>query len=309
MKLFFPCIVFLLFALLNTPRSAFSQPKTDKKLENLLSTLIDSFHGTAGIYVRNLKTGKEVAIRADTVFPTASIIKLPILIGIFNKIQQGVFTYHQPMIYRDSAARGGSGLMQFFKDSTEIDLRTAITLMITHSDNTAAVCCEKLAGGGIAINSWLADHGFQITRVNSRTAGREQNNKLYGWGQTTPKEMAELLVLIRQGKAVSPEASERMYRILTRVFWDEYALSQIPPYVQAASKQGMVDDSRSEAVLVNAPHGDYVFYIATKNNKDQRWVPENEAWLLARKVSALLWNYFEPHSGWKPAAGVERYFH
>jgi beta-lactamase class A len=89
------------------------------------------------------------------------------------------------------------------------------------------------------------------------------------------------------------------------VFWDEYALSQIPPYVQAASKQGMLDDSRSEVVLVNAPHGDYVFYVATKNNSDKRWVPDNEAWQLARKVSALLWNYFEPHSGWQPAGRIE----
>lgn len=199
--------------------------------------------------------------------------------------------------------------MQYFKDSTETDLRTAITLMITHSDNAAAVWCEKLAGGGISINTWLGNHGFPFTRVNARTPGRDGENKLYGWGQTTPKEMSNLLVLIRQGKAVSAEASERMYRILTHVFWDEYALSQIPPYVQTASKQGMVDDSRSEAVLVNAPHGDYVFYIATKNNKDQRWEPDNESWKLARNVSELLWNYYEPHSGWKPAAGVDKYFH
>jgi beta-lactamase class A len=289
--------------------AAFSQYKTDRKLEARLRVLIDSFQGTAGIYVRNLKTGKEAAINADSIFPTASIIKLPILVGIFEKIQQGAFTYHQPMIYRDSAARGGSGLMQYFKDSTEVDLRTAITLMITHSDNTAAVWCERLAGGGVAINRWLADNDFQYTRVNSRTPGREADNKLYGWGQTTPREMARLLVMIREGRAVSAAASERMYRILTHIFWDEYALSAIPPYVQTASKQGMVDDSRSEAVLVNAPHGDYVFYIATKNNKDQRWVPDNEAWSLARKVSALLWNYYEPHTGWKPAAGSEQYFH
>jgi len=79
--------------------------------------------------------------------------------------------------------------------------------------------------------------------------------------------------------------------------------------VQVASKQGMVNDSRSEALLVNAPHGDYVFYIATKNNKDQRWVLDNEAWQLARDISSLLWNYFEPRYGWKPAQGVEKFMH
>lgn len=303
-------ISFLLFLIIIfTYQNTFSQYRTDKKLENELRILVDSFHGTAGIYVRNLKTGKEAAINADTIFPTASIVKLPILIGIFNKIQEGEFTYHQSMLYRDSMKHGGSGLMQYFKDSSKTDLSNVITLMITHSDNTAAIWCEKLAGGGLTINEWLAEHGFKSTRLNSRTPGRKNNYDEYGWGQTTPREMADLLVMIRQQKAVTPAASERMYRILTQVYWDDYALSQIPPYVQAASKQGMVDASRSEAVFVNAPHGDYVFYVATKNNNDKRWEPDNEAWQLARKVSALLWNYYEPHYGWKPAEGFEKYWY
>lgn len=300
-------LFFLDMSLLST--TTFGQFKTDVKLENKLKELLDTFHGTAGVYVRNLKTGKEAAINADTIFPTASIVKVPILVGIFKKIDEGVYTYHQPLIYRDSLSRGGSGLMQFFKDSTPTELRTLISLMLSHSDNTAAVWCEKLAGGGTEINSWLNENGFQFTRVNARTPGREKMNKEYGWGQTTPREMANLMVMIREEKSVSKAASQQMYRDLTDVFWDEYALSQIPPYVQEASKQGMVDASRSEAVLVNAPHGDYVFYIATKNNKDQRWETDNEAWQLARNVSALLWNYFEPRYGWKPAAGVEKYRH
>jgi len=282
--------------------------KQDKKLEARIRLLTDSFHGVVGVYVRNLKTGKETCIHADTVFPTASIIKVPILVGIFDKIGQGVYKYYQPLVYRDSLARKGSGLMQFFKDSAQTDLRTAITLMITHSDNSAAVWCEKLAGGGTDINAWLGAHGFQHTRLNNRTPGREAERQLYGWGQTSPREMARLLTMIRNGEAVNAEASQTMYRIMTHSFWDEYALSQIPPFVQAASKQGMVDDSRSELVLVNAPHGDYVFYVATKDNKDRRWVPDNEAWQLARKLSALLWAYFEPHSAWKPAAGAEQYW-
>ena len=306
MKIIF---IILVFGLLILPQQSFSQYHTDKKLENKLRVLIDSFHGTAGIYVRNLKTGKVAAINADTLFPTASIVKIPILIGIFNKIQEGELTYHQPMLYLDSMAHGGSGLMQYFKDSSKTDLSNVVTLMITHSDNTAAIWCEKLAGGGVTINQWLAGHGFQFTRLNSRTPGRKSNYDEYGWGQTTPREMADLFVMIREGKAVNPAASERMYRILTHVYWDDYALSQIPPYVQVVSKQGMVDASRSEAVLVNAPHGDYVFYIATKNNKDQRWMPDNEAWQLARNVSALLWNYFESKSNWKPAEGIEKYWY
>ncbi len=297
-------VLFLIMSLISSTLSA--QYKIDKKLERQLRPLIDSFHGTAGIYVRNLKTGKEVAINADTIFPTASIIKVPILVGVFNKIEQGILNYRGPLLYRDSMSREGSGLMQYFKDSTKVELNVVISLMISYSDNAAAVWCENMAGGGVEINSWLAKNGFQFTRLNSRTRGREKEKEEFGWGQTTPREMAQLLVMIRNRKAVSPSASDRMYRDLTHVFWDEYALSQIPPEIQVASKQGMVNASRSEAVLVNAPHGDYVFYIATKNNKDTRWEPDNEAWQLARNVSSVIWKYYEPAYNWKPGDG-EKY--
>jgi beta-lactamase class A len=287
--------LFIFLLLSCTCQLSYSQFATDKKLQARLKPLIDSFHGTAGIYVRNLRTGREAAINADTIFPTASIVKIPILIGIFDKIAQGAYTLHQPLIYHDSLAKKGSGLLQFYRDSSETDLKTIITLMVTHSDNSAAVWCEKLAGGGPTINAWLEAHEFRDTRVNARTPGREHNREVFGWGQTTPREMARLVTMIRNEETVNPAASQTMYRIMTQCFWNEYALSQPPPYIQAASKQGMVDDSRSEVVLVNAPHGDYVFYVATKNNTDKRWVPDNEAWHLARKVSALLYGYYEPH--------------
>lgn len=293
---------------LTAPFVVEAQYKTDKTLTRKLRALVDSFQGTAGVYVLNLKKGSTAAVNADTIFPTASIVKVPILVGIFDKIQKGELNYHQPLLYRDSMAHGGSGLMQYFKDSTKTNLSVAVTLMISHSDNTAARWCQSLAGGGQVINAWLADHGFQYTRVNSQTAGRDADYDHYGWGQTTPREMASLLVMIREGKAVSQAASERMYRDMTHIFWDDYALSALPPYVQAASKQGMVDASRSELVLVNAPHGDYVFYIGTKGNKDIRWKPDNGAWDLARKVSALLWKYYEPKSKWEPAKGAEKYW-
>ena len=301
----FRAVAALMFFFVLQTQHIDAQYHPDKKLQSQLKTLTDSFHGVAGVYVLNLKTWREAAINADTIFPTASIVKIPILVGVFDKIAQGVYTWHQPLVYHDSLARKGSGLMQFFKDSTPTDLQTITNLMITHSDNSAAVWCEKLAGGGVTINTWLEAHGFQNTRVNSRTPGREKNRDIFGWGQTTPREMARLVTMIRIQQVVNPAASETMYRIMTHVFWDEYALSQIPPYVQTASKQGMVDDSRSEVVMVNAPHGDYVFYVATKNNVDKRWVTGNEAWQFARAVSALLWNYFEPKSDWKPAPRIE----
>ncbi|MDR9456507.1 MAG: serine hydrolase [Salegentibacter sp.] len=201
----------------------------DKQLQQKIEEYTRDFKGIAGVYVYNLETGKEAGINPDTIFPTASIVKIPILIGLFDKIEKEEITLNDTLLYRDSRAYGGSGVMQFYKDSTVTDLRTLAALMITYSDNVT------------------------------------------------------------------------MYRMLSNSFYTDYALSQIPPYIQTAAKQGMVNKSRSEAVLVNAPSGDYAFYIATKDNQDTSWDYGNEAWELQRNISAMLWNYFEPESDWEPA--------
>lgn len=273
----------------------------DKQLQQKLEEYTKDFKGIAGVYVYNLETGKEAGINPDTIFPTASIVKIPILIGLFDKIEKEEITLNDTLLYRDSRAYGGSGVMQFYKDSTVTDLRTLAALMITYSDNVTSIWSQQLAGGGELINPLMEKIGMEHTRVNSRTEGREKIWEKYGWGQTTPREMATLLVKIRNRELVSDAASDEMYRMLSNSFYTDYALSQIPPYIQTAAKQGMVNKSRSEAVLVNAPSGDYAFYIATKDNQDTSWDYGNEAWELQRNISAMLWNYFEPESDWEPA--------
>lgn len=172
-------------------------------------------------------------------------------------------------------------------------------LMLTTSDNTASLWLQSLAGKGTRINEILDSLHFKYTRVNSRTPGRESNRTIYGWGQTTPSEMGRLFEMIYYGQIFSPPVCERMMRCLGRNYWDENeAISQIPPTIEVFSKNGCVDASRSEVMLVNAPHNPYVFCIFTKNNKDVSWTHTNEAWTLARKISKLLWNYFEPKEQW-----------
>jgi beta-lactamase class A len=283
---------------------AFAQ--TDSKLTAKLQDAVKGFNGQIGIYVHNLKTGRTAALNADTLFPTASMVKVGIQCGLMDKIDKGEIQYNQKIVYRDSLLYKGEDILGSFKDGDTIEVSKVALLMITMSDNTASLWLQKLVGTDY-INNWLATNGFKVYRDNSRATGRDAMHARYGWGVTTPFEMCRLFTMIRNGEAVSPAASERMYRNLGRIFWDDKALSQIPPYVHTISKQGALDESKSETVLVNAPHGDYVFSIITNNNKDQRWTVDNEADILIRKVSALLYNYFEPDNKWKPADGMEKF--
>ncbi len=269
--------------------------KTDRKLEVKLTDAIRRFNGDIGIYVKNLRTGKTVEINADTVFPTASIVKVPILVGIMDKIEKGELKYDSSLTYKDSLLYAGSDILGSFKNNEKILLKKVIMLMLTTSDNTASLWLQSLAGGGARINEIMEGLGLKETRVNSRTPGREEYRARYQWGQTTPKEMGTLFEKIYRKEVFSPAACERMMRCLGRNYWDEdEAISQIPPTIEVFSKNGCVNASRSEAMIVNAPKNPYVFCIFTKNNKDTRWTHDNEAWALARKISLLLWQHFEP---------------
>lgn len=284
-------------------RSRQSPEKADSRLQKLLEDRIRSFRGEVGVYVRHLPTGRTASVHADELFPTASLIKVSIMLALFDRIERGELSYHQELTYDGTYTYQGKNddILSRFKLGETIRLSKLIMLMITISDNSASKWCQELAGGGEQINRVLEANGFRSLRINARTPGREGDYEAYGWGQTSPREICGLLALIRENRAVNPAASEEMYRILTRIYWDGEALSRIPPQVQAASKQGALDRSRSEAVLVNAPHGDYTFSIITKNQEDQSWGNDNEGFVLLRDLSGLFWDHFEPRFGWKAA--------
>ena len=298
-RLYFLAILFFPFLL--------SAQKTDKALQKKLEQAITGFNGDVGIYVKNLKNGKIAAINADSIFPTASMVKVPIMIGVMDKIEKGELSYEEELIYKDSLLYEGEDILGSFKEGQKIRLNKVMMLMLTMSDNTASLWLQSLAGTGSRINEIMEDLGMKSTRVNSRTPNRESDWRVYGWGQTTPREMATLLEMIINNKVVSPAASNRMARNLGRNFWDDVALSEIPPYEKVLSKNGAVNASRSEVVLVTGPKSQYVFCITTKNNKDVSWENDNEAWVLSRKVSQILWNYFEPKSKWTKPAGTEKF--
>ncbi len=267
--------------------------RTDKKLQASLQSMVSGFNGDIGVYVKNLRTGKVAMINADTVFPTASIVKVPIMLGIVDRMNKGELAYDSLFTYKDSLLYEGSDILGSFKSGEKIALKKVLMLMLTTSDNTASLWLQSIAGTGTRINNILDSLGFKDTRVNSRTPGRETNRGQFGWGQTTPREMGTLFEKIYRYEIFSKTASERMLRLLGRNFWDEdEGISVIPPTVEVFSKNGCVNASRSEAMIVNVPGNPFVFCIFTKNNKDTRWTGENEAWTLARKLAAWLYDYY-----------------
>jgi beta-lactamase class A len=302
MKLRYTVVFLFVFSFTNVHAQ-----KKDKKLQRKIESLSKDFHGELGVYVKDLRTGKTVAINADTIYPTASMVKIPILIGIMDKINRDELSFHGEIMYRDSLLYEGVDLLGSFRDSQKIEISKVMMLMLTMSDNTASLWLQSLAGKGTRINGIMDSLGYKHTRVNSRTPGREQDRNNYGWGQSTPREMADILERIYNGEMISKAASDRMLRGLNRNYFDHVSISQIPPYAAVFSKNGAVNQTRNEVVLVKGKKSRYVFCVMSKNNKDISWRPGNEAWVLTRKISRTLWKYFEKGDKWEPAEDADRF--
>jgi beta-lactamase class A len=209
-----------------------------------------------------------------------------------RKLESGELQYHQTLTYKDSLLYAGVDILGSLKNNEKIEMSKVMMLMLTMSDNTASLWLQTLAGTGTRINELMDSLGLHNTKVNSRTPGRETNRMQYGWGQTSPREMATLMEKIVKKEVISADASEKMLRLLSRNYWDEEAIAEIPSDVFIASKSGAVDASRNEVLFVNGKKCQYIFCICTKNNKDISWQPTNEAWVLTRKLSKLLWQYY-----------------
>src|SRR5690606_23818966 len=114
------CMIIILL-LTGTVWNGYAQ-KIDKKLNRQIQELVQGFKGDVGIYVENLRTGKFAAYQADSIFPTASMVKVPIMIGIAELIDKGELQYHQEMTYRDSLYYAGEDILGSFKDGEKIQL-------------------------------------------------------------------------------------------------------------------------------------------------------------------------------------------
>ena len=261
-------------------------------LERDLRALVDAFQGRAGVYARHVATGAEVAVAADELYPTASMVKVPLLVGLYQAAEDGRLALDARLTWDDSLFYESEGdLINKLRPGETVALWQLAVQMIVLSDNTASLWIQGLVGGG-AVNEWLAAHGFEGTRVNSRVDGRRGDWERYGWGQSTPREMARLMLMIREGDAVSEAASESMYRLLSRSHWPRGATSVLPATVNVAAKPGAVSAARSEALVVNAPGGDYVLCIMTRDQADTSWSEDNEGEALIRAVSARVWQAF-----------------
>ncbi|MBX9928700.1 MAG: class A beta-lactamase-related serine hydrolase [Gemmatimonadaceae bacterium] len=267
------------------------------RLHRQLDSIADAHHGVVSYAVRNLDTGERLARRGDEPFPTASLIKVPILVTLFDLVEKKRIALDDRIILTGIDKVPGAGNLQFMHDGIELTVRDAAWLMITISDNTATnLLLDKVAIRRV----WEAmeARGLPRTKVHAKSFQRftsvaMDSSVKYGLGVSTANEMAQLFTLLANGKAVSSAADSTMLDFLDHNT-DGELLQRWAGGVPAAHKTGAVDAARTECSYWRLP-ARIVACVFTRENVDQRWVLDSEPQLTMAALGRAI------VEAWRPA--------
>lgn len=247
-------------------------------LRHTLDSIADAHHGVVGYSVIDLDNDVRMNRRGDETFPTASLIKLAILVTVYDLVSKGDLSLYDPLTVLKIDQVPGSGVAQYLHNGTILTVRDAVWLMITLSDNTTT---NLLLDRIIIRRVWdkMEALGLPHTKVHSKSFRRNSSVAMdssmkYGFGVTTPNEMAKLLELLARGKAVNPKADSEMLDIMEHN-GNDMMLQRFAGGARAAHKDGETDQVRTECTLWYLRNR-IIACVLSKENKDTHWVVDNE---------------------------------
>lgn len=265
-------------------------------LDSRIEPLVKAHKGTVAVAVKHLKTGEEFYWNADEPMPTASLIKLPIMVEAYWQAAENKVKLDKPLTLRKEDKVPGSGILtSHFSDGATFPLRDAVRLMIAFSDNTATnLVLDEI--GIPSTNLRMEKLGFKHTKINAKvykgstTSIDPERTKKFGLGSTTAREMVQLLEMIELGKVVSPEACKEMIAHLKTCDDKEKMTRLLPAGTVVAHKTGSVNASKTDAGILYLKSGPVALCVLTDMNDDVRWTSDNAAQVLIGKIAKVVYD-------------------
>lgn len=277
-----------------------------------LRRLADAFDGTLALAAREQATGETLRIEADRAMPTASVIKLAVLVAVYARAHAGTLSLEDRLTIRDEDRVGGSGVVHELSTGTALTVRDLATLMVVVSDNMATNLLIDAVGGAPAVNDLIHGElgltGITLNRKLLFTPSADDP-----LASATPQALVDLLGGLVAGRVVSAEASAEMLGILGH----QQYLDQVPrlldqgAYGDAAvpgegeplavfAKTGMIDGVRADVGVLDLA-GTQVSYAVMRETAGDRGLDiDTEAMQVGAEVGRILVRRFWPASAGPP---------
>ncbi len=222
------------------------------------------FSGTLGYVIKDLNSGHVVSSQADRAFPSASLIKLPIMVAVFQAVEDKKLTLAQTLTLHRQDRKGGSGILKWSPVGSVFTVSELVEAMITHSDNTAAhMLVDQL--GYDYLQQTFHKLGLQATEVHPE-GFRLTSRRVDEDNMTSPADMAMLLEKIYTRQLVSEQASDDMLGILKRQHLRDRLPKYLPSGWMIAHKTGLLRRACHDVGIVFSPNGDYLICVLTNHD-------------------------------------------
>jgi beta-lactamase class A len=277
-----------------------------------LERLVRAFPGTLGIAARNLDTGESFAVNGDARFPTASLIKVAVMVETYHQIAEGKFGAETAVTLAESDKAGDEPVvLNQLYPGISLTVSDLLALMIAFSDNTATNLLVRRVEAA-NVDRRMASYGLPNTKI-FRPTFRDghadvfpEEEKEFGLGMTTPNEIARLMELIAEGKVVSRSACDEMLAMLEKQ-QDRAMIPRSLPFerdkILVANKTGWDEeklpgascvkgDVRTDAAYVKSPRSRYVIAICARQVRDKSPTVDNQALVTGAKMSRMVYDYF-----------------
>jgi beta-lactamase class A len=271
-------------------------------LSAALHARIAGFPGTVSLYAKNLDGGASIGIRKSAKVRTASTIKLPTLVALFDTVARGDAKWTELLTVTAAEKVTGSGVIgSEISGGVQLPLRDVANLMIVLSDNTATNMIIQRIGAD-TVNAYLDKIGIHTTRLMRKVrgdgselkapegwsaAGKLPENQKYGLGVSTPRDMVTILEKLERGELVSPEASRDILSILKRN-QDNTGIRRRLGDLPIANKSGALDALRSDVGIVYSKGGRIAMAITVDGIPQPDWGPDNPGSILISDLAKLL---------------------
>ncbi|MDD4003983.1 MAG: class A beta-lactamase-related serine hydrolase [Elusimicrobiaceae bacterium] len=256
-----------------------------REMTDRLARSAARFPGRMGVYIKDLKTGEEFSYHADELFPSASLVKVPVMAAVTKKIRNGEVNWNEKITITRNAKRGGSGHLRRVRSGTKLSVRDLMVKMITESDNTAAHLLIERVGYDY-LQQEFRELGLERTNI-SPDGMSLCSSPVANENYTTPREMAMLVEKIYRGEVVDKDHSAIMLDIMKHTKGRSRFAKKLPRGFALAHKTGMLRLSCSDTGIVYSPQGEYVMAMLTWKVPDYKYAANYIA-----KMAAVTYKYY-----------------
>lgn len=233
-----------------------------EKLSIALQKISNKYSNKIAYVIEDLRTGIRIEHNGDVLFPSASLVKIPIMASVLQSEEDGFISIYDKIRLKKEHKAAGAGILKRLSPNQSFAIHTLIELMITKSDNTATNMLTELLGLNY-INNWLKKQGYEYTRLNRKIMDLEKRKKGIE-NFTTANEMADLLRSIYKRNLINERASEYMISVLKRQHVRDRIPRYLPSYVEVAHKTGLMNDVCHDVGIIFAEEGEILICILTQ---------------------------------------------